>query len=991
MIPEVEHLQSAFSDRYVIERELGRGGMATVYLARDLRHGRVVAIKVFRAEYAAGIGADRFRSEIEIAASLAHPGIVPVFDSGAAGDTLYYVMPFIEGESLRALLQRRPQLGIEDVLRITRDVGDALAYAHARGIVHRDIKPENILLVASRAVVADFGIARALASATGAERLTLDGTSLGTPLYMSPEQAGGASEVDGRSDVYSLGIVVYEMLAGAAPHAAESPRELLLRKLTPSTEIPPLQRLDVPAQMETAIRRALGYQPNERFSSMGEFVAALQGVWTTPATQPTMEIRAAPAPRARRRSWIAAAAAILIVAIGGVLWQRAHPSLKAGDGRVAIAVLPFRATVASAAEWAEAVPDLLTTALDGTPGMRVVDPWALWRTLRTTPTSPPTAPDPAEAARLAARAGASCFLLGSIANLQGRVEISVRVYRAGHTDPWQTLSVTGPSDSIAAVVQRLAIDLIRQLSSSESSHFLASFDHGLTRSPEALKAWLSARELRRRGLVDSADAAIDKAISLDSTFAFAMVDAVSIRSWAQFLRGDTYAGLLQLSERAVRLSDSLPERQRLRAAAMLASVRTEGARAAEALERIVALDSADVEAWDLLSYIDLEYGWQFGRGEREAFAAADQGLRLDSTDATLVARVTQMTVGSNDSAGLNRVLGRLRGLDTNVSFVRGQIRSLEALRSTDARFTQLLDEMKPAPVTEWISVLRTVRVHRPDRAEALGERMRLSTAMQSRRTGLAASVQVYAAEGRWGTIDSLRRTRAFEQIAGFDRIVDRMTVAAAVAGTADERTGQRAVAALAADMRPESARAMFETRPVWLEGWLIAAWNAMYGDSTLARRWDAFFATLPKGGSPPEYAAALRADIASRLAARRGDRAGALKDASRALALWTIHTGNSLELMPEPAMRFQLASLLRATGSADSAATLFRSLVPPVTWQGFYTARAALELGEIADARGDRAYAERQFLIALKLWERGDSSVASFRDRVRRGLARGRS
>jgi hypothetical protein len=165
----------------------------------------------------------------------------------------------------------------------------------------------------------------------------------------------------------------------------------------------------------------------------------------------------------------------------------------------------------------------------------------------------------------------------------------------------------------------------------------------------------------------------------------------------------------------------------------------------------------------------------------------------------------------------------------------------------------------------------------------------------------------------------------------------------------------------------------------------------MYGDTALARRWDAALGTLPKGGSPSEYAAALRADIEARLAARRGDRKTALALASRALQLWTIHTGNTLELMPEPAMRFQVASLLRATGNADSAATLFRSLVPPTTWLGFYTARAALELGELRDARGDRAYADRQFLLALRLWERGDSVVASYRDRARHGLAHDRS
>ncbi len=992
MIHAVEQLQKAFAGRYVVERELGRGGMATVYLARDERHRRSVAIKVIRTEYAAGVAAERFRAEIEIAAALAHPGILPVFDSGAADDLLYYVMPYIEGESLRSLLLRQPRLSLEQTLRIARDVGDALAYAHSRGIVHRDVKPENILLVESRAVVADFGIARALARATGAERLTLEGTSLGTPLYMSPEQASGEPEVDGRSDLYSLAAVVYEMLAGAAPHQADTPREIVVRKLTPTAEVPPLERPDVPPSMDTAIRRGLAFEPAKRFATMSEFLDALSGGWSIPATQPTIQIsRVGVAIRrfGNRRSL--AALAVLVAVAGVLVWRRAFPPLTSSDGRVAIAVLPFRPTVASAGEWAEAVPDLLTTALDGTPGLRVVDPWALWRTLRITPTSAPRVPDPTEGARLAERAGASCYVLGSITNLQGRLEITVRIYRRGRAEPWQTLSVGGPSDSVAAVVQRLAIDLIRHVSSIGPTTSLASFDRGLTRSPDALKAWLSARELQRRGRVDSADAAIQTAISLDSTFAFAVIDALRIRSWLQFMRGQVYSDLMQLAERAVRLSDSLPERQHLRAVAMLASIRTEGARAADALERVIAIDSSDVESWGMLSFVNAEYGWQFGRGEREARAAAEQALRLDSTDVTLLSRLTGLAIATNDSARLGDLRARLQKLDTASWLVRGNLRAIEAVSATDAQFLQVMDRMRGASLPEWILVLRTVRTYRPDRADVISQRMYDAPEMASRRIGLGSLVQGFAAQGRWGAIDSMRRSGAFNLAAGFDRVVDRFTVAAAIAGVSDEPTGQRAVAGLAATLPPDSARAFFQTRQVWLEGWLIGAWHAMYGDTALARRWDAALGTLPKGGSPPEYAASLRADIQSRLAARRGDRQTALQQAGRALNLWTIHTGNTSELMPEPAMRFQLATLLRAGGRPDSAAALFGSLVPPATWQGFYTARSALELGDLADARGDRVYAEREFLTAIRLWERGDSIVAAFRERARRGLTRDRS
>ena len=209
-------LTTVLADRYRIERELGAGGMATVYLAEDLKHDRKVAIKVLRPELAMALGAERFLREIATTANLRHPHILPLYDSGEAGGFLYYVMPLVEGESLRDRLDRQKQLPIDEALSISREVADALGYAHQRGIIHRDIKPENILLEGGHAVVADFGIARAISRA-GADKLTATGISVGSPLYMSPEQAAGDANLDGRSDLYALGCVLYEMLGGQAP------------------------------------------------------------------------------------------------------------------------------------------------------------------------------------------------------------------------------------------------------------------------------------------------------------------------------------------------------------------------------------------------------------------------------------------------------------------------------------------------------------------------------------------------------------------------------------------------------------------------------------------------------------------------------------------------------------------------------------------------------------------------------------------------------
>ncbi|MEP7326309.1 MAG: serine/threonine-protein kinase, partial [Gemmatimonadota bacterium] len=337
-----QRLAAALADRYRIERELGAGGMATVYLAHDLKHDRKVAIKVLRPELAAALGAERFLREITITAQLDHPHILPLLESGETGEAdrpiLYYVMPFVDGESLRDRLQREKQLPLDDAMQIAREVADALSYAHTRGVIHRDIKPENILLSGGHARVADFGIGRAL-SAAGGETITQTGMAIGTPTYMSPEQAAGEKDLDGRSDLYALGCVLYEMLAGQPPFTGPTTESIVHQHLVASP--PPITHLRpaVPAEVAAALQRALAKTPADRFNPVAQFSEALRPANRTNAAPSIPTVVPSPGLRSWRRSLIAAAGVFGILIAALLFWRSRTGS--AADGFSSVAVLPF--------------------------------------------------------------------------------------------------------------------------------------------------------------------------------------------------------------------------------------------------------------------------------------------------------------------------------------------------------------------------------------------------------------------------------------------------------------------------------------------------------------------------------------------------------------------------------------------------------------------------------------------------------------------------
>jgi tetratricopeptide (TPR) repeat protein len=976
MTDQRDCLSRALRERYALERELGRGGMATVYLARDLKHQRQVALKVLRPDISALIGAERFVREIAIVAKLAHPHVLPLHDSGVADGHLYYVMPFVEGESLRARLERERQLPVEDAVRIGEEVADALAHAHSRGVVHRDIKPENILLESGHAVVADFGIARVL-SETGGTRLTDTGLAIGTAGYMSPEQASGETSLDERADVYSAGCVVYEMLSGEPPHTGPTPQVVLARALTESVRPLTAVREAVSPQLDLAVRKALAKSPADRYASAAEFKAALRAAMTAPVAGGARRI---PPRRTVRKSALLTLAVIAAIAVLGLVWQSLPGT---SDQGLRLAVFPFMATAAPAREYSERLPDLLATVLDGTPGVRVADPWSLWSGLR--PERGARAQSPAgvdDASRRARRAHAGMFLLGSIEmGSAATLAVTTRVYRVGRPDAVHTLTQTAHEDSVGPLAHRLAVDLITRMRPGQTVS-VPELEGFTTRSPDAIKAYLRAKEAMRRGQVDSADAEIDAAIRADTAFAVALVEAVRVKSWTQFMRGQFFTGLVDLLDRAERYTDSLSPRNRLRLQASRASVRTEGAKAVAATREILAIDSTDLDAWIGLAYYHRVYGWQYGAGESEATEALEKAIALDSSH---VPALTSLINGLQmvDDPRAARYGELLRRADTSSALARGALLGNRVLMMPDSVFMAFVDTLARFDPRLITPALRALRVHRPDRAMELLSRLR--TRQEPGTPDYRSEWgRMLAAQGRFRELDSALRAGAFPT-----QTTPRwFLVAPQSASSGDSLLASQAAAFLHQFIPPDSALVMFQRMPVWVNGWNVGAYHAGHDDTTIARRWQVVFGMLPGGGTPLDYRGSLQADIESRLLERNGDLQGALAAATRAYDLWGIHTENIPEFHPEPGLRFHLAMLHLANRNVDGARELLRSLVPPTTWMGFLTARASLELGRLTEERGDRVVALRHYSTAYRFYRTADPALAGFRDAARDGLAR---
>ena len=600
--------------------------MATVYLAHDLRHERSVALKVLRPELAATLGPERFLHEIRIAAGLQHPHILPVFDSGDAAGQLWYTMPYVEGETLRQRLVREKQLPLDDARRISLQVLSALEYAHGHGVIHRDIKPENILLEDDQAVVADLGIARAM-SAVGEDRLTETGLSLGTPAYMSPEQACAEPNLDRRTDLYSLGCVLYEMLVGEPPYTGPTPQAIVARRLT---EPPPRLRTtrDVPESLEQAIHRALARNAVDRFATARDFARAITQDETPAPGRAAFHV---PAPTLWRRAPRALVGALLLALALGLAWfayRREAPAVPAGSAS-RIAVLPFAVRGSGSFSYlAEGMVDLLSRDLDGAGDLRTVDAGTILTAAAQNDRDGVL--DVERGRTVARRVGARLYVIGSVHAVGGRVRIQATLYDgADESSGVKThATVEGDSTRLFELVDRLSAQLIVKRGRGPVTR-LAETAAITTRSLVALKAYLDGeRRLRAASLqparIDSAITMFQQAITEDSTFALAQYRMAVAAGWANRPAMATVA-----AGRALTLSDRLTERDR-RLLTAYVDFRRGAANSAERQYRAILQDYPDdLEALFQLADVLYNYNPLRGRPRGEARELFTQVLDLD--------------------------------------------------------------------------------------------------------------------------------------------------------------------------------------------------------------------------------------------------------------------------------------------------------------------------------------------------------------------------
>jgi serine/threonine-protein kinase len=791
---DASSLQQALADRYRIERELGRGGMATVFLARDLKHDRPVAFKVLHPELAMALGPERFLREIKLAARLQHPHILTVHDSGGAKagagpQQLWFTMPYVEGESLRGRLNREKQLPLEDALRITREAAQGLRYAHEHGVVHRDIKPENLLLTEDgNTLVADFGIARALASGDE-ERLTATGLAMGTPAYMSPEQASGSSEVDVRSDVYSLGCVLYEMLAGEPPFTGPTAQAMIAKRFAGPAPRVSVVRPGVPAAIVDAIDRALAAAPADRFATVNDFARALDVTSATTVVKPTL-----PAVRERRKRFVGSALVVATFALGyvalktvGVLPSRSLIAAGALAPQDQLVLADF-ADRANDSSLATAVTEAFRVdfAQSGLVGLASTDRvrGALQRMQR----SDSARLTVALAREVAVREGLKAVLSGEVTRLGDGYIISAQVVRA---DSGQVLAArretATSSKDIIPSVDRLSRGLRgtvgEPLRRIQSAPPLAAVT---TPSLEALRRYALGTRLISMGRDGEALPLLRQAVQLDTGFAMAWAQ-IWVALWSNQREPEAQIDAIS---RAYALRDRLTEKQRYATEAQYFEwAKRDRPRARAAWEALLAIEPTHAAALTdlgLLNWFEDDY--------EQAASLAARAIRSDSGQYAPYTNLVDAQVALKQYAAAETTLARWRGrfgaageysyVVGHIAYVRGDYDA--ASRSWHSNLDQPGDDAERARAANMLARMATVR-GRLNEARKLdrfiagispdpGQKLRLPIEEAKAQLGLGFRQEALA------TMDRLVKSPEFAAAPGIQRPYDEMALIYAGAG-----------------------------------------------------------------------------------------------------------------------------------------------------------------------------------------------------------------
>ncbi len=988
-----DRLAAALSDRYRIERELGQGGMATVYLAEDLKHRRQVAIKVLRPELAAALGAERFLREIETTAGLQHPHLLALYDSGSAGqggggsEILFYVMPYVEGESLRDRMDREKQLPIDDALQIAREVADALGYAHARGIIHRDIKPENILLANGHAVVADFGIAKAVSEA-GGETLTQTGMAIGTPHYMSPEQAS-AETVDGRSDLYALGCVLYEMLAGEPPYTGPSVQAIMAKRLLQPVPQVSVVRDTVPPHLDQLLSRALAKSPADRFATASEFIAGLQGAASSLAVG---------APRRTGLSAVAITAAIaavvLIAAAIGFFKSRGGGDAVPMSADV-IAVVPF--TVRGSPDVAylgEGMVDLISAKLDGAGPLRAVNPRAVIAVVTSRKLD---LADPGTGRRVAEQVGAGRYVTGDVLEAGGRIQITAYIHGSLAADPPQRALAEGRAEDLFDMVDSLALALVAG-TLPDSMARLQRLATTTTGSLPALKHYLDGERLIRAGQYREASTSYDQAVALDSNFALAYYRKSLVAEWIDAFDPRSSA------DKAFAHADRLSPRDRSLLAALRLRRHGESTAAERAYRAHLNQWPDEVEALIQLGEIQFHDNPRRGLSMAEGIPLFQQALVLEPANANARIHLTRLYAmfGHLDSLASNV---RHFEQDAAANAARGEgdqggerlveVQAIQAYTVGDtAAQRRIVDGMRGQSGAYWFLVPHGVSRFARDPAGA--------QAMLDQRTTSGPLLDMlvsnfHAVRGQHDAFRGIVDAPPGGRTAQWDLLEAFVWTSGALA---PDTARMQAVLDRLANADP-AVMAQGDWVPAYEDltvafhrfelDYTRALLRIQLGQVAEARRLLAAMRRMPE----LPYMGALQSDVLKSLDAellhQAGDDAGALR-VLRTMTYEAPHGATYHALADGTRSRFLRAELELQLGDRDVARGLYRGL--DESWSPFdmyHRPVAYQRLGEIAEADGRTADAIEWYSRLVDLWRDADPALIPARTAIqqRREALRG--